>query len=323
MKKNEQNKYNAVWLSHSSVSDFLKCPRLYYLKNIWKNSNGNKVNIVSPHMSLGSAVHQVIEPLANLKVEQRRVILGLTTSYSPTERETEPANLLDLYEEIWKKYSGKMGGFLDIETEKQFKERGLKMIENVIRNPGPLLNKTVKFYTGDFIPNIYLSENDNIILCGLVDWVEYNEKDDSLKVIDFKTGKNEEKEESFQLPIYKILVESLQKRKVNCGAYWYLDKDKFPTTKELLDEDITEVKKKLLEIGLEIKKLKSDSKNIEKNFVCKYALNESKCYGCSEVELIKVFDAKNSSDRKLMEDRIEYLGQGEYKQDLYIIKKEN
>jgi len=244
--KDENTKYNAVWLSHSSVSDFLKCERLYYLRNVWKNSNGRKINIVSPQMSLGSAVHAVIEPLAELKVSERESIVS----------GNHIENLQNKFENTWKKYSGLMGGFETPEEEKEYKERGIKMIRNVIENPGPIISKTVKFYNGDFIPNIYLSETDNIILCGLVDWVEYLEATDTLRVIDFKTGLRDEKDESMQLPIYKILVESLQKRKVENGAYWYLDRDKFYKIKEILDEDVEVVKEKLLEIGKQIKEKK-------------------------------------------------------------------
>ena len=301
MKK--QDKFSATWLSHSSIGDYLKCPRLYYLKNVWKNENKRKVNIVSPHMSLGSAVHQVIEPLGLIPVEKRLELI--TPPNLPLERGGTEHPLLSDFEEVWKKYTGRMGGFEDAETEEVFKKRGIEMIKNVIANPGPLKNKTVKFYQGDFIPNIYLSEKENIILCGLVDWVEYNEKNDTLRVIDFKTGKNDEKEDSFQLPIYKILVESLQKRKVENGAYWYLDRDKNMVTKELLDEDIEEIKNQILKIGLEIK-----SKNKkEENFKCKY---NPDCWECKAFELI--YDFKNNSDK------VEYLGVGEYKQDLYLIK---
>lgn len=292
--KNPPSKYNAIWLSHSSVGDFLKCPRLYYLRNIWKNPAGRKVNAVSPHLSLGSAVHGVLEPLAEIKTEDRL-----------------KQDLLGIYEKNWKKYSGKLGGFEDSETENFFKNRGVEMIKNVINNPGPLANKTVKFYQGDFIPNIYLSEKDNIILCGLVDWVEYLEKTDSLKVIDFKTGERDEQEDSYQLPIYKILVESLQKRKVDSMAYWYLAREKFPTIKTIPEEDIEEIKKELLEIGLDIKKRKNtrDSEKLEENFAC----SAGGCKYCRDFELIRNF-VENTSE-------IEYIGIGEYKQDLYFIKK--
>ena len=64
------DKYKAVWVSHSSMGDFLKCPRLYYLHNVYKNpKTGRKIAIVSPHMSLGVAVHNVLENLVNFKTE--------------------------------------------------------------------------------------------------------------------------------------------------------------------------------------------------------------------------------------------------------------
>jgi ATP-dependent helicase/DNAse subunit B len=293
----KQDKYNAVWLSHSSISDFLKCPRLYYLKNIWKNKEGSKVNIVSPFLSLGSAVHQTIEPLALIKTE---------------ERMNQP--LLEIFNKNWEKFEGEMGGFSDRETEEIYKQQGLEMIRNVLENPGILNKKTVKFYTGDFIPNIYLSEKDNIILCGLVDWVEYEEATDTLRVVDFKTGKNDEKEDSLQLPIYKILVEALQKRKVSKGAYWYLARDKFPKNVEILDEDLEDIKNKILKIGLDIKKRKNvvNKKDLEKNFLCERG---DSCYACKQFELIKMSDENPGSA-----ENVKYLGLGEYKQGLYFIK---
>ncbi len=297
-KNNGNTKYNAVWLSHSSISDFLKCPRLYYLRNIWKNKDGQKINIVSPYMSLGSAVHQTIEPLAMLKSE---------------ERMSQP--LLEIFEKNWKKFEGEVGGFPDKETENFYKVQGIAMIKNVLENPGPISKKTVKFYSGDFIPNIYLSEEDNIILCGLVDWVEYEEETDTLRVIDFKTGKNDEKEDSFQLPIYKILVEYLQKRKVSKGAYWYLARDKFPRNVEILDDDLIEIKKKILEVGKEIKKRKNtnNKKSLEENFSCPRG---GDCFACKSFEKIKKFDEeKNISD-------VKFLGLGEYKQALYSVYEE-
>jgi ATP-dependent helicase/DNAse subunit B len=292
--KIKQDKYSTVWLSHSSTSDFKKCPRLYFIRNVWKNQNGRKVNIVSPAMSLGSAVHGVIEPLALLKTEDRF-----------------KQDLLKIYEEVWQKFSGRMGGFLDTETELGYKEKGKKMIENVIANKGPLANKTVKFYDGDFIPNIYLSEEENIILCGLVDWVEYLPATDSLRVIDFKTGKNDEKEDSFQLPIYKILVEALQKRKVTEAAYWYLEREKKLSKKEMIEEDIELIKEEILKIGKDIKARKESAKNkeeLENNFKCV----QGGCRFCKEFELIRNYIADT--------DEVEYVGVGEYKQDLYMLK---
>ena len=41
----------------------------------------------------------------------------------------------------------------------------------------------------------FISGEENIILCGKIDWLEYVPSDGSLRVIDFKTGRSDEKEE--------------------------------------------------------------------------------------------------------------------------------
>ena len=84
------DKYKAIWVSHSSMGDFLKCPRLYYLHNVYKDKKtGNKMAIISPHMSLGVAVHNVLENLVNFKTEERFT-----------------RDLLADFEENWTKVSG-------------------------------------------------------------------------------------------------------------------------------------------------------------------------------------------------------------------------
>ena len=51
-----------------------------------------------------------------------------------------------------------------------------------------------------------------------------------MRIIDFKTGRNDEDEDSFQLPIYYLLLTNLQKENgknkiynIKEAAYWYLD----------------------------------------------------------------------------------------------------
>ena len=175
-------KYKAVWVSHSSIGDFLKCPRAYYLHNVYKNPDtGRKITIVNPALSLGSAVHATLEALKALPVEERL-----------------HRDLLADFEKEWAtSASGKKGGFTSDAEEAGAKARGRAMIERVMKNPGPLSKKTVKLKEteNNMPPNFYLSEKENIILCGLIDWLEYVEADDSIRIIDFKTGKNEEGED--------------------------------------------------------------------------------------------------------------------------------
>ena len=32
-----KDKYTATWVSHTSLSDYIKCPRAYFLKNVYKD----------------------------------------------------------------------------------------------------------------------------------------------------------------------------------------------------------------------------------------------------------------------------------------------
>jgi ATP-dependent helicase/DNAse subunit B len=89
------DKFTALWVSHSSISDFLQCPRAYYLKNIYKDPDtGRKFQITSAPLSLGSAVHEVIEALSEIPTQDRF-----------------RQSLLEKFETAWKKYHGKIGGF--------------------------------------------------------------------------------------------------------------------------------------------------------------------------------------------------------------------
>src|SRR6266513_1359553 len=119
------DKYSAVWVSNSSMSDFIQCPRLYYLRNVYKDPlSRHKINIINPSLALGQSVHEVLEALSIIPVEDRFATSLLTT-----------------YETVWKKVSGKLGGFTNKQEEQAVKERGAQILKGVIDFPGPLMNK--------------------------------------------------------------------------------------------------------------------------------------------------------------------------------------
>ncbi|MDA1316704.1 MAG: PD-(D/E)XK nuclease family protein [bacterium] len=213
------DKYSAVWVSHTSITDFLQCERAYELKHVYKDPKTNhKIKIMSAPLALGQAVHEVIESLSVLPVKDRFSTI-----------------LMDRFDESWKKVTGKRGGFRDADSEEQYKKRGREMISRVTKNPGPIARRAVKIQ-GD-LPHYFLSEEDNIILCGKIDWLEYMEDTDSVHIIDFKTGNNAESSNSLQLPIYLLLVGNTQKRPVSKASYWYLAKDEDPIEQELPNKD--------------------------------------------------------------------------------------
>ena len=271
-------KFTAVWVSHSSLSDFLKCPRLYYLRNVYKDpSTGHKITVMTPPLALGQAVHEVVESLSILPTEERLKI-----------------SLLDKLDEAWKKVTGKWGGFKTDEEENEYKDRARTMLQAVMDNPGPILNKAIKLKSDSGLPYYWLSGEDNIILCGKIDWIEYLEDIDSIHIIDFKTGKKEEDENSLQLPIYTLLATNLQNRPIAKASYWYLN-DNNIVEKQLPDP------KTAYEKVYEIAKRVKLGRQID-HFKCP----KGGCYACKSLERVLAGEG-------------ELVGESEYRQDIYIL----
>ena len=274
-----RDKFKAVWLSHSSISDYLKCPRLYYLRNVYKDPrSGHKITIASPALSLGMVVHQVIESLSTQPVEERFRI-----------------SLFQKLDVAWQKITDKLGGFKNFEDEAQYKGRGVAMLTRIEKNPGPLLKKAVKIRADGGLPWYWLSEEDNLILCGKIDWLIYNETTDSVHILDFKTGKNEEDEESLQLPIYYLLCRNLQKRAIDGVSYWYIDSENAPRDATLPDQQKSY--EKIYEIGKRIKL----ARQVE-SFKCPHG----GCRNCTPLE-------------RVLKGEGEKVGISEYGQDVYVL----
>ena len=165
-------------------------------------------------------------------------------------------------------------------------------------NKGPIARKTVRFKQNEMIPNFLLSEEENIVLCGLVDWIEYVEADDTVRIIDFKTGKHEEADDSLQLPIYLLLLTELQKRRVSGASYWYLEKDDAP--KDMPLPDIEEAREKVLAVARRMKAARESNA-----FAC--PRGEGGCFACRPYE-------------DILAGKAEHVGLDEYgKKDNYLL----
>lgn len=275
------DKYSAVWLSHSSISSFKHCPRSYYLSTIYRDPiTLHKVSIINPSMALGSAVHEVLESLSVLPTEKRFDV-----------------SLIERFQKSWSKVSGQMGGFTDKETEEKFKQKGEDMLRRVMAHPGPLSLKAVKIKTD--LPQYWLSEEAGLMLCGKLDWLEYNQSDDSVNILDFKTGLGEEQVDSLQLPIYYLLAHNCQTHQVKKASYWYIAKDDAPIEKKLPDLDKS--KELVMKIGKEIKLARQLNR-----FKCKEG--ELGCKYCTPYE-------------KILRGEAIFVGNGDYGSDLYIISE--
>ncbi len=275
-----KDKYQAVWVSHTSISDFLQCPRAYYLKNVYKDPKTNhKVQIMSPPLALGQAVHQVLESLSVL----------------PTAKRFNQS-LLERFNQAWKKIAGKKGGFSSDSQEASYKKRGEEMLRRVMEHPGPLENLAVKLQQD--LPHYWLSEEDEIILCGKIDWLEYFPDQDAVHIIDFKTGKNQENGDSLQLPIYHLLVHNCQKRKVIKASYWYL-----AHSQELIPQELPPLEQARERVLTVAKKIKL-ARQLE-HFKCPHG----GCFACRPME-------------KILAGEGEFVGVNDYNQDIYILARD-
>ena len=275
-----QDKFSAVWVSHTSIGDFLKCPRAYYLNNVYKDpATGHKVKIMSPALALGSVVHEVLESLSVLPT---------------SDRFKEP--LLKKLDRSWAKLSGIKGGFYDDEVEKKYYLRAVAMLKRVTDNPGPLKNLAVKIKMD--LPYYWLSEEENIILCGKLDWLEYYPDQDAVHIIDFKTSKNSNDDtKSLQLPIYYLLATQCQYRRVLNASYWYLELSDELTAKVLPDPE--ESAKEILKLAKEIKLARKLNR-----FKCPNG--DQGCQACRPLEKIQNHEAT-------------FVGVNEFRQDIYIL----
>jgi ATP-dependent helicase/DNAse subunit B len=278
-----QDKFTALWVSHSSIGDYLKCPRSYYLNNVYKDpKTGHKIQLMSPPLALGQVVHEVLESLSTLPVEKRFA-----------------TPLTERFDQLWPKVSGKQGGFFDEDTEHYYQERGKKMLRQVQNNPGPLERLAVKIQQE--LPYYWLSEKENIILCGKIDWLEYLPEEDAVHIIDFKSGKKREDDDSLQLPIYHLLVTNVQKRDVQKASYWYIESDEKPTQKQL--SDIEEAHTQVLRIA---KKMKT-ARKLE-HFKCPQG--EAGCRFCKPLE-------------KVVRGEAIKVGTSEFNQDIYVLPSQD
>jgi len=276
------DKYSAVWVSHSSISDFKRCPRAYFLKNVFRDpKTRHKMKLMSPSLALGSTVHEVLESLSVL----------------PSQRRFSES-LIAKYERAWEKVKGKRGGFPDEATEYLYRERGAEMLRRVTRAPGPLANKAVKINMD--LPNFWLSEEEGLVLCGRIDWLEFFEEPATVHIIDFKTGKGEENSDSLQLPIYFLLASNCQKWPVAKASYWYLETSDEPIERPLPSAE--EAMNRVLEAGREIKIARQ--------------LNRFKCPGGEEgCPACRPFEAISRGEA-------EFVGSDEYRNDIFILPRE-
>ncbi len=257
----EYGRKKTLWISHSAISAFTRCPHLYYLEYEYRNpETGNRIQITNPYLALGITVHEAIEGLLGKKPEERSKI-----------------SLVERFDQIFKEYRGLKGGFISQKKEDDFYKRGIKMMERVEKT-GFLSKPSIKTDTN--FPTINLI-GESVKLIGSIDWIE-KLSEGGAHIIDFKTGNSRENNGSLQLPIYTILGENNIKEKVKKVSYWYLQHDDTPIEQELPDT------KYFLNVLKEKASLIKEAIS-EERFPCNYG---NKCFSCRDYEKIFIGEAE-------------------------------
>lgn len=242
---------NAVFISPSTLADFEKCPQLYYYRSVYRTTRGLKLQQITPALALGQAVHDTIDQLVRLQPQQRT-----------------KDQLQSNFDFVWSHLSGEKGGFTT--EEEDYKKRALDMLERFWRNEH---FKEAEMFKLPTFPKVDLGPD--LILTGKLDWIE--KEGDFYHVIDFKTGKNEEKADSLQLPIYSVLAAGILDSENIKASYWYLDKDDTLTNYQL--PEISETKKLLISKG-EIVQLARQTNSY------KCSSGKTECYACRDMKAI-------------------------------------
>ena len=284
IKKTEKQNinYDKIY-SPSKLGLFEKCPKSYqfnYLDPIYSKmkSDLNKMpeNIFS-FFTLGRAVHNAI-----------------TLFFHAQEEERSWENLKNTLKVTWtseaqrnkKMPLGKWGGFKSIEQEREAYNQALLMLKNffsmqikdskIVYLPTSDIRHSIKDYQ-DLITPI----NEDFDISGKFDLITENE-DESLHIIDFKTGKNEDSD-SFQLKFYKVLAEEKFKKPASKASFFFLrsgSRKEFELDAQDTDDLKSEIIKKIDLIN-QTKEFKPKPSNF-----CKFCIFKT---FCPEKEKVKEF----------------------------------
>ena len=198
------DKKNSDVFSVTELSNYLECPYYYYLKNIKKIGDGAYTPDLDPR-ELGNLVHGALSSLTQLSENDL------------SRSEFIFSFLMDsLFAEYRKQYSSAISNIIKIQIsniEKIFQKFALSQAEH--------FNKgwRIKYSEYDFkILNLAGLANKNYWIEGRIDRVDYNEIDNQLLIIDYKTGKVKDPEKKhydkstgkwkdLQLPLYQLALQ--------------------------------------------------------------------------------------------------------------------
>ena len=214
--------------SFSKLKRFENCPLnyyFYYLDPKWKGFQKPR-----SYKTKGQAVHGAITLFYYLP-QKKRTFKNLKECLSQAWfSELNPLKDPPL---------GQIGGFKDLHHERLEYAQSLKLLKNFLETAEPnppiffLPTEKIKDSFDDY-EELIKPLNESFYVSGKFDRIDQL-KDGSLRIIDFKTSKNNEDE--FQLIFYKLLAELNFQVPVKTVSFYYLNK------KQISNLDVSNIKR--------------------------------------------------------------------------------
>lgn len=205
-----------LYVSNSSIQVFKQCRKRFKYKYIDKVNTGARVT--SKYLSFGNSIHAA---LANYNYIDNPEYRNLETLHNLLRRN-------------WIRE-----GYADIDEERQYGIKGLKMLETYFNEP--LDSGKENLIIEEMIKR---KINDSSMLCGKIDKA-YIRADDAVEVIDYKTSEKVERDPEFsddiQLPIYLLLVKEKLGRYPSTISYYYLPNNR-KAAYDISDKEISSAK---------------------------------------------------------------------------------
>lgn len=187
-------------LSYSRASTYLQCPYKYYLAYIVKLPG-----LPKPYFSFGHSLHSALEWFHKPKLITETPTLD---------------DLLLIYTESWESE-----GYSSPTEEARARDEGKSLLIDYHRH----VKKTWK--PSFDVEKRFSIDIEGITVTGAIDRIDYDEENNSLELLDYKTGKWVPKSitdsDKFQLTIYAIASKRIWNKTVTNVSYLFLREMKY------------------------------------------------------------------------------------------------
>lgn len=197
-----------LYISTTSIQTFLQCRKKFKYKYIDKLSLSEKKT--SKYISFGSSMHLALADFNSIKDQNLKT--------------------LDILHNLLRK-NWVRDGYESIQEEKEFGLRGLDMLSNYYSNPKDTGKDNL------IIEKMLYKDFNDYTLCGKLDKV-YLRSDNTIEILDYKTGNTITAIDNLQLSIYLILANKELGYYPKSVSLYYLPSNKKIT--ESVDSEVFE-----------------------------------------------------------------------------------